>query len=43
MPLLLGLVADRAGLPAALWAIPCGLALMSALLFLGKRASAAAA
>jgi Fucose permease len=32
MPLALGLVADRAGLPAALWAIPCGLAVMAILL-----------
>ena len=42
MPLLLGLVADRAGLPAALWAIPCGLALMAMLLFAGRRAAAKA-
>jgi fucose permease len=35
MPLALGLVADRASLPAALWAIPCGLAAMALLLALG--------
>jgi fucose permease len=37
MPLLLGLVADRAGLPAALWAIPCGLAIMAGFLALGRK------
>ena len=40
MPLFLGLVADRAGLSAALWAIPCGLALMLILLVLGRRKAA---
>jgi fucose permease len=37
MPLFLGLVADRAGLPTALWAIPSGLAIMSLLLIGGAR------
>ena len=43
MPLFLGLVADRAGLSAALWAIPCGLVLMLALLMAGRRKAGAAA
>jgi fucose permease len=43
MPLFLGLVADRAGLSAALWAIPCGLVLMLALLTVGRRKAGAAA
>jgi Fucose permease len=37
MPLLLGLIADRAGLPTALWAIPIGLALMAVLLVARRR------
>jgi fucose permease len=35
MPLLLGLIADRSGLPAALWSIPIGLGVM-ALLTVGR-------
>lgn len=40
MPLLLGVIADRAGLSAALWAVPIGLCLMGLLLLQGKARAA---
>ena len=40
MPLLLGLVADSAGLRTALWSIPLGLGIMALLLISGRRSEA---